>query len=218
MKKGLEKLFIPALFFCAVIMCVSCANKEKNDEETWLLYTRAAAAYAQGHFEESADMLKPVPNFIPARILRAKALYFCGRGEEAEQLLRRTLRRNPGSGEASLFLARILREQNRDKEARYIAEALLRDNPEDIRALRLASDLASSRGDTEEAAALLDRAIEASAETALVYVDRARLKWIAGNGSSALEDLRRAELLLPWNTSLVRGIRDLKTVIAEAQK
>ncbi|MDR2701571.1 MAG: tetratricopeptide repeat protein [Spirochaetaceae bacterium] len=216
----MKKLFIqiPALFFCAVVMCVSCKNREENNEETWLLYARASAAYAQGRFDESAAMLQELRSFTPALVLRAKALYFCGRGEEAEQLLRRTLRRNPGSGEASLFLARILREQGKDGEARHIAEALLKDNPQDIRALRLASDLAGNRGDTEEAAALLDRAVEASAETALVYVDRARLRWIAGNGSSALEDLRRAELLLPWNTSLVRGIRDLKTVIAEAQK
>jgi tetratricopeptide (TPR) repeat protein len=158
-------------------------------------------------------MLENERKFFPALLLRSKALYFLGRGEEAEVLLRRTLRLHPGSGEAALFLARILREQGRDEEARRITETLLQNNPQDIRALRLASDLAAQRGDMEDAAALLDRAVEASAETALVFVDRARIRWTAGNGGGALEDLRRAELLLPWNTALNKGIRDLRTVI-----
>ena len=194
--------------------------KEEIDEETMLLYGRAAAAYTQGRFEETASILEKQRNFPPALLLRSKALYFSNRGEEAEELLRRVLRRNPGSGEAALFLARIIREQGKNEEALSIAEALLRDNPQDIRALRLASDLAAQRGDTEDAAALLDRAVEASAETALVFVDRAKLRWNTGNGSGALEDLRRAELLLPWNTALNRGIRDLRIIIdsREAQK
>jgi Flp pilus assembly protein TadD len=150
---------------------------------------------------------------MPALVLRSKALYFLGRGDEAEQVLRKVLRSSPGSGEAALFLARILREQRKETEARELAEMILRNNPQDIRALRFASDLAVERGDTEMAAALLDRAVEASAETALVFVDRAKFRWTNGNGGGALEDLRRAELLLPWNTSLGKGISDLRTVI-----
>jgi predicted Zn-dependent protease len=198
------------LLFSTVIL-FSC--KKEIDEETVLHYGRAAAVYSQGRFEETASMLEKLQHFYPALVLRSKALYFTNRLEEAEKLLRRTLRQNPGGGEASLFLARILRELGRDDEARQIAEALLRDNPQDIRALRLASDLAAHRGNTEDAAALLDRAVEASAETALVFVDRAKLRWTTGNGKGALEDLRRAELLLPWNTVLNKGIRDLRTAI-----
>jgi tetratricopeptide (TPR) repeat protein len=209
-KKMIDK--ITALFIVSLCI-VSCGKK--NDEEAWLLYTRASAAYSQGRFEESAELLEKAGSFMPARVLRAKSLYFCNRIEEAERLLRGVLRRNRGAAEASLFLARILREQGREEEAEKITELLLRDNPQDIRALRLASDLAGKRGDTENAAAFLDRAAEASAETALVFVDRAKLRWNAGNGTGALEDLKRAELLLPWNTSLGRGIKGLRTVIGE---
>jgi Flp pilus assembly protein TadD len=189
------------------------ANSGTIDEETLLLYGRAAKVYAEGNFEEAAAMLQTQKDFSPALVLRSKALYFSGKGGEAEALLRGVLRGSPGSAEASLFLARILREQDKEEEARKTAERVLRDNPVDIRALRLASDLAVRRGDTEEAAALLDRAVEASAETALVFVDRAKLRWTNGNGSGALEDLRRAELLLPWNTALNKGIHDLRTMI-----
>lgn len=198
------------LIFLATLF-ISC--KDEVNEETLILYSRASAAYAQGRFEETSLMLEKVKNFSPALVLRSKALYFSGRGNEAEVLLRKTLRKTPGSGEAALFLARILREQNKDDEAQKVAEIMLRNNPQDIRALRLASGLALQRGDAEDAAALLDRAVEASAETALVFVDRAKLRWTAGNGGGALEDLRKAELLLPWNTSLNKGIGDLRTVI-----
>ena len=204
------------ILFLSAFIIISC--KKPIDEETVLLYSRASAAYAQGRFEETSSLLEKERNFSPALILRAKALYFLNNGEEAEKLLRRTLRNNPGSGEAAIFLARILREQGRDEEARSITETLLHDNPQDIRALRLASDLAAQRGDAEDAAAFLDRAVEASAETALVFVDRAKLRWNAGNGSGALEDLRRAELLLPWNTALGKGIRDLRTIISTREE
>ena len=203
--------FLLVTAFVIPVIFISC--KEDADEETILLYGRAAAAYSQGNFAESASLLEKEQNFYPAILLRAKALYFSNNGDEAEKLLRRTLRRNPGSAEASLFLARILREQGKNEEARSISESLLRDNPQDIRILRLASDLAAQDGDLESAAALLDRAVEASAESALVFVDRARIRWSTGNGSGALEDLYRAELLLPWNTALNRGIRDLRTTI-----
>jgi tetratricopeptide (TPR) repeat protein len=203
-KVSLILIFITLIF-------ISC--KDEANEETLLPYGRASAAYAQGRFEETSSMLEHVRGFSRAVVLRSKALFFSGRGNEAEGLLRRTLRKTPGSGEAALFLARILREQGKEDEAQRLAEMMLRNNPQDIRALRLASDLAYERGDIEDAVQLLDRAVEASAETALVFVDRAKLRWTAGNGGGALEDLRRAELLLPWNTSLNKGISDLKTVI-----
>ncbi|MDR2552486.1 MAG: tetratricopeptide repeat protein [Treponema sp.] len=210
---------IPAavLVLLTVPVFFNSCRTDRADEKTLLLYSRSAAAYAQGRFQEASDLLKEVEGFSPALTLRAKALYFDNRPGEAEPLLRRVLRRNPGSGEAALFLARILREQEKEGEARILIEDVLRNNPQEIRALRLASDLAARRGDAEDAAALLDRAVEASAETALVYIDRAKLRWIAGNGGGALEDLRRAEILLPWNASLGRGIGDLRRIIGASE-
>jgi tetratricopeptide (TPR) repeat protein len=205
------KFYTGAFLIFVTLFLISC--KDEADEETLLIYSRASAAYAQGRFEETSAMLEKLRKFTPALVLRSKALYFSGRGDEAEGLLRRALRVSSPSGEAALFLARIVLELDREDEARRLTEMMLRSNPQDIRALRLASDLAFQRGDTEDAAALLDRAVEASAETALVFVDRAKLRWTSGNGSGALEDLRKAELLLPWNTSLTRGISDLRTVI-----
>jgi tetratricopeptide (TPR) repeat protein len=205
-----RRVFCAALAAC-LVFGAACA---KNDDKTLLLYAKASSAYAKGNYTETAELLAAVKNFTPALVLRGKALYFCGDDAGAETDFRNALRRSPSSVEASLFLARLLRDSGRDGEARRRAEALLRDNPQDIRALRLASDLASAGGDSESAAAFLDQAVEASAESALVFIDRARLRWIGGNGEGALEDLRRAEALLPWDTALSRSIRELRFLIA----
>jgi tetratricopeptide (TPR) repeat protein len=201
-------VFCPALF-------VSCA-KEKVDESTLFLYAKAQALYAEGDFTETAKILNGVENFSPALIIRGKSRYFCGEDTRAETDFRRALHLNPSAAEAALFLARLLRDCEKDKDAKILTESLIRNNPQDIRALRLASDLASARGDSEAASAFLDRAVEASTEAALVFIDRARLRWTAGNNSGALEDLARAEILLPPGNSLSGSISALRLHIASS--
>jgi hypothetical protein len=71
----------------------------------------------------------------------------------------------------------------------------------------------ASGADKADAADFLDRAVEASSETALVFLERARLRWIAGNGKSALEDLRRARVLVHDDSPLLRSIKNLETAI-----
>jgi predicted Zn-dependent protease len=186
------------------------------DEKTALLYARAASAYAGGRFSESAALLKGLMNFPPALTLRGKAEYFSGEAEAAEKSLRRSLALRPSGAEAALYLARLLREKGELREAGIIIEGLLEDDPRNIRALRFAADLAREKGASgEEAAAVfLDRAVEAAAESALVFIDRARLRWIRGNDEGALEDLRRAKDLLPWATPMIRSIENLEKTIA----
>jgi predicted Zn-dependent protease len=204
-------VILPAVFFI-----LSCAPSGP-DEETLLQYARASAAYGEGRFAEAARMLEGVTSFHSALVLRGKAEYFSGSGKAAEKSLRRALSLRPAGAEASLYLARILREEGQVREAAALIEAILGDDPSDIRALRLAAELSRDEGPTgaAEAAAFLDRAVEAASEAALVFLDRARIRWIAGNGKGALEDLRNARLLLPWDTPLVKSIGTLESVIME---
>jgi tetratricopeptide (TPR) repeat protein len=200
---------------CAVIMLlVSCT--QAPDKETIRLYARASEAYAQGRFAETTEILTGTKNFPPALMLRARAEYFSGDLENAEKSCRRTLRYRPSSFEAKLYLIRILREKGDLTGAVRLVESLLADNPQDIRALRLASELAADTGKNDEAAGLLDRAAEHSAESAMVLLDRARLRWAAGRGAEALEDLSRAQAMLPWDTPLLHSISNLENRIKEA--
>jgi len=191
----------------------AASNVRNKSEEKIRLYARASDAYAQGKFSDVTEILKKENKFPPALLLRAKAEYFSGDLERAEKTCRRVLKLRASSHEAKLYLARILREKDDLAGAVLLAESLLTDNPQDIRALRLAADLAFDSGKNDEAAAFLDRAAEFSAESAMVLLERARLRWIAGRRTEALEDLNRAKAMLPWDTPLLRTITNLENTI-----
>ncbi|MCL2765840.1 MAG: tetratricopeptide repeat protein [Treponema sp.] len=204
-----------AFFFCTIAyLCASCVKSP--DTETIRLYVRASEAYAHGRFLETAEILRRQNNFPPALILRAKAEYFSGDFDKAEKSCRRAIKLRPSSLEASLYLARILREKDDPENAAKIAESMLADNPQDVRILRFAAEIASDAGKYDEAAVFLDRAAEFSAENAMVLLDRARLRWIAGRAEDALDDLKRARAMLPWDTPLLRSINNLENIIKEA--
>jgi predicted Zn-dependent protease len=207
--------------FCLTgVLMLSCESG-KPDEEAMLLYAKASSVYREGRYTEAASMLSEERAFAPSLVLRGKAQYFSGNDDEAEKSLRRALALSPGNTEASLYLARLRREKGNIKDARQIIEKILSDDPQNIRALRLAAEIARDTGPQGEAtaAAYLDQAAEASSESALVFLDRARNRWVNGNGKAALEDLGRARALLPLNSPLLRSVITLESIITgiEAQ-
>ena len=208
--------FLAALFF---LLAASCADSPPG-EDTLLRYARSREVYGEGRFSETAKMLAGETRFAPALVLRGKAEYLSGDFASAEKTLKRALALKPHDGEAALFLARLLRESGNTKEAQRLAEKILGNNPSDIRALRFAAALARERGAAGEAAsaALLDRAIEASAESALVFLDRARLRWNGGNRGGALEDIRRARALLPDDSPVMKAVETLQSIISEVSE
>jgi len=207
-------LHITFLFIgAAVFFSTSCT--QTPDKETVRLYAHASEAYAQGHFAETLEILRSVKKFPPAVMLRAKAEFFSNDLEKAEKTCQKMLKLRPSSFEAKIFLVRILREKGDLSGAVKAAESLLADNPQDIRILRLAAELASEANKNDEALIFLDKAAELSAESAMVLLDRARLRWVAGKGPEALEDLRRAKAMLPWETPLLRAIINLENRITE---
>jgi len=202
------------VIICVVVFLMTSCT-QKPDEKTVRVYVRASEAYAQGKFAETIEILHGEKNFPPALLLRAKAEFFSGDLENAERTCRRAVKLRPAFFESKLYLARILREKNDLPGAVQIAESLIADNPQDIRALRFAADIAFETGKNDEASALLDKAAEFSAESAMVLLDRARLRWTAGKGDGALEDLSRARAMLPWDTPLLRSILNLEKTIKE---
>ena len=200
------------VILCAfVILIISCT--QVPDEKTIRVYVRACETYVQGNFAETTGILREENNFPPALLLRAKAEFFAGDFETSEKTCRRLIKKQPTSFEARLYLARILREKNDPSGAQELTESLLADNPQDIRALRYAANLAFERGKNDEAIAFLDRAVESSAESAMVLLDRARIRWTAGKPREALEDLSRARTMLPWETPLIKTISNLENTI-----
>ena len=201
------------ILFAVVLFSASCSKAPNT--ETIRLYVRASDAYAMGNFLETMKILHGENKFPPALMLRAKAEYFYGDLEKSEKTCRRALKLRSSFFEAKLFLSRIMYEKGDLIKAVQLTESLLADNPQDIRTLRLAAELAGAAGRNDEAAALLDKAAEFSAESAMILLDRARLRWIAGKGTEALEDLSRARAMLPWDTPLLQSIINLEKVIKE---
>jgi len=197
--------------FCSAI--TSCAKTP--DIQTIRLYSLASEAYSRGSFTEVMEILRKQNNFLPSLVLRSKAEYFYGDLESAEKSCRRAIKLRPSSFEAGLYLAKTYRDRNKFTEAEAQIESLLADNPLEIRALRLAADLACETGKFDKAVIYLDRAVEISAESALVLLDRARINWVAGKGREALDDLSRAKAILPWDTPLQRSILNLENIIKE---
>ncbi|MCL2440976.1 MAG: tetratricopeptide repeat protein [Treponema sp.] len=210
MKKIILRITNVFLFMAALVSC-----QDKPSTETIRLYVRAGDAYSMGRFAEVTEILHGQNNFPPALVLRAKAEYFAGNIDKAEMSCRRAVRLRPSFLEANHYLARILREKGDLAGAVETIESMLADNPQDIRTLRLAAELAMEIGKLDEAAVLLDRAAEYSAESAMVLLDRARLRWITGRGYDALDDLTRAKAMLPWDTPLMRSISSLENIIKE---
>ena len=202
------------LFLCAVVFSLtSCAKKP--DQKTILRYVRASEMYGRGNFIETIENLNKEKKFPPSLLLRAKAEFFSGDIEKAEKTCRKLLKIQPSFYEGKLYLARILREKGDSGAAIRLTESLLADYPQDIRALRFAAELAGEIKKYDEAAVFLDKAAELSVESALVLLDRARLRWVMGKGPEALEDLSRAKTMLPWDTPLLRSINNLERTIKE---
>ncbi|MDR0312601.1 MAG: tetratricopeptide repeat protein [Treponema sp.] len=203
--------------FCLTGLLMLSCESGKQDEETLLLYAKATSVYREGRYTEAASMLLGERAFAPSLVLRGKAHYFAGNDDEAEKSLRRALALSPGNTEAGLYLARLGRERGNLKDAKQIIEKILSNDPQNIRALRLAAEMARDTGPQGEAmaAAYLDQAAEASSELALVFLDRARSRWVNGNVKASLEDLGRARALLPLNSPLLRSVDTLESIISE---
>jgi len=190
--------------------------KKPDESETVRLYSRAGEAYAQGRFEETVEILTPLRKFPPALVLKAKAYYFSDNHEQAEKTFKQALVFRPSSVEAKIFLARIYYEKGLYEEASKLMESLLADNPNDIQTLHLASQFANAEGKDDEALVFLNRAAELSSSCALVLLDRAKMNWVSGRASEALEDLSRAKAMLPWDTPLMKSIQNLERTIKGA--
>ncbi|MCL2043303.1 MAG: tetratricopeptide repeat protein [Treponema sp.] len=208
-------LAVITLIFCS---CGGKGDAISTDPQTLRLYANAHELYSNGQFPEAVALLEELNNFTPALMLRGKAQYFSGDYARAEKSLDRVIKLRPGNFDAKLYIARILRERGESEKAQRLTEELLADNPHDVRVLRFAASLAMEQGDPAGALALLDQAAELTADGAMALLERARIRWIAGKGDEALEDLSRARAMLPWETPIARSINQLESRITEAMQ
>ncbi|GHV22074.1 hypothetical protein FACS189494_08380 [Spirochaetia bacterium] len=212
-----------AVFTLMVLLFVSC-NKSEVDNNTLMLFARAHDFYSSRRLKETVNLLQPknttkqAQNFVPILVLRGKAEYFLGNIQDAKKTFKRVLSIRPTQVESSLFLARIMREEGDVNGAEKIVKDLLADDSSNIRTLRFAAELSKDTQavNSNTVMAYLNRAADASVESSLVFLDRARQHWIAGDGAMALDDLRCAKALITKDDPVFRAVDSLERNIFAA--
>ncbi len=191
----------------ATVLCLgivlsggSCLSSGHADE-VLKAYAAAATAWDSGDYTAALSLagscLAMDHRFLPALMIRGKSLFLLGDDELAIDTLSKAIVETPRAGQAALWLARAYRAHGDASRAERTCQRALQADPANIEVLRLASMLALDAGDAQASLAYLDRSIESAAEAGLAFVDRAALRWAAGDGLGASTDLDAAMAILP---------------------
>lgn len=210
----IRQILLTIIMIALFVLFQGCGHGESGGQlsgEELDRYNRALGLYSEGRYEEAAGLISSLGGAYAAQVLRGKALFFSETYAEAEKTFRKALDLRPSSVEARLYLAFIQRASGSETEARRLAEDILVDDPGNLRAYRLLVDLTE---DQQNKGALLNQALDSAGDVALLFVERARSRWIAGDGSGALQDLAAALALLPSDSIMRPPVESLRATIA----
>jgi len=174
-------------------------------------YAAAATAWDSGDFSTALSLASSClaldHRFLPALMIRGKSLFLLGDDEQAIAVLSSAIVETPRAGQAALWLARAYRAKGDAARAEHTCQLALQADPANIEVLRLASMIALDADDSQASLAYLDRSIEAAAEAGMAFVDRATLRWAAGDRLGASTDLEAALAILPPGSSASAAAR-----------
>ncbi|MEW6564354.1 MAG: tetratricopeptide repeat protein [Spirochaetota bacterium] len=210
------QLLCALLLLVLFLFLVTCSSSDSLlSGDALVQYKDALVLFNEGRYSEAAKKLESLRAYYGAQLLRGKAFYFRGAYSDAEKALRESLRLRPSSVEGRLYLAYTQRALGKEAEAQKLAEDILADDPDNIRAYRILLELTQN---DRNKANLLNQALEAAQETAFLFVERARYRWISGDGTGALQDISAALSLIPTDSMLRQPIAALqKTITTQMQ-
>jgi len=206
------KQAITALLAAFTLALSSCGAPDLNDEQT-RTYASAVGAYQAGDFTRVVDLAgsleKEAPHFAKSALLRGKALWFSGSGDEALAAMDKALKIDGRDQEAWLWKAKILRSLGRADEAGLALDQILSRDPEDFRLLYLKAQLLLDVDNTQAGIAFLDKAIESGSELALVHMERGRIAYLLGQTDQARRYLDVARALSQDSPGVLKAIDDV---------
>jgi tetratricopeptide (TPR) repeat protein len=215
-----KKLLKQSLFFIMTLTAVivsACTrlNILAPGGKALTLYVRAAERYNEGRYEESANLLKGIRFFIPALVLRGKSFFFLSQFDKAERSFRTALFLSPPQIESALYLARIFRAQGESAKAAETVKSILANDRGNVAALRLAALIEEDlHPDNDgQAAPYLERALESSQEIALVFLERARLRWKSGDAAGSLRDIEAAKTIAAGGGPIYLAAENLEKIM-----
>ncbi|HPG85213.1 MAG TPA: tetratricopeptide repeat protein [Spirochaetales bacterium] len=209
-----------ALLSCAWLAACSWPRDPSVASEAAIgAYAQALERYSAGDMVGAAARaersLGRSGRFLPALLLLGKASLLSGDDEKAVAALKRALAATPRAGEAAVWLARAYRASGLAAEASALCAIAVSADPGSVTALRLMASLASDDERLADAKAYLDRALEASAEVGMAFIDRASIRWASGDRTGALADLDAAVTVLPVGSNAQKAAVSLGQRIRE---
>lgn len=202
---------------CLCLCCLSCEVASQGHEAALSRYLDAAAAYDTGDMAKALSIAESAlaldRTMVPALVLAGKAAFFQSIPDKASSFLEQALRLRPSGTEARLWLARVQRFNSEDDKARSLCESVLSDDGSNLAALRLLARLASDGDEIDRSLALLNRAVEASSEAGLIFLDRASLRWAMGDREGCTQDLKAALAVLPDGSAYWQSAMRLLNVV-----
>ena len=210
-----------ALLSCAWLAACSWPRDPSVASEAAIgAYAQALERYSAGDMAGAAARAErsvgSSARFLPALLLLGKASLLSGDDETAVRALKRALAATPRAGEAAVWLARAYRDSGMAAEASSICDIAVTADPGSVAALRLMAGLEADGGRLADAKACLDRALEASAEVGMAFVDRASIRWASGDRDGALADLDAAAAVLPPGSGALKASVGLAERIRES--
>jgi tetratricopeptide (TPR) repeat protein len=210
---------VPA--FVCLIALVACSGRTQiPGEEELKSYAKAAALYAEGRFSETitqaAALIQKRPGFGPALVLQGKSYLFMGEPEKAIKVLDKAAKNPVANREAGIWLARALRASGDAKKAERALEGLLSSDSDDWRILYFSASMRRDSGDAAGSVAFLDRSIEAASGIGLAYIDRARIRYTAGDVVGAMEDVNAALAVLPTGSASRAAAESIANELAKS--
>jgi len=224
MKKSILHSFRPLyLFMISLSLLVSLISCSKPiDEEAMAAYLSARSDYEAGNLNRSgevfADLYSRHPDFYQSGFMHGKTLFFEGDLGGAEKVFKHLIHQHPQFYDAHFWLARTIAQEGRLDEATGAFEELLSYSSQNEDILYELALIAIEKEDLPDALANLQRAKLYSEESSRIFIQLGRLYHQYGVPANALNELKTAQVLLPDDHGLQRGIRVLIERIEEGEK
>jgi predicted Zn-dependent protease len=189
-------------------------------ESTLRAYVDAKVAYEHGDFTRSKSeldtILKDRPDFFQSRFLRAKIEFFTNDLHSCQNDLQRVAQEHPDHLQARFWLALVDVQSGRVDDARRRIDELLALDPQDYRLLYERGLLYLKKNDVKNALDFFHQASLDEADLAKPRLEAGRIFYGLGDSTKALEQLKRAQVLVGEKAPLSATLDTLvKTVQAE---
>lgn len=170
--------------------------RKAQPNNLFIFYAQALLDFREKRYkaalEQVQQVLRAVPDHMPAVLLAGAVGVALGMDTQAEQHLTRYLEDNPGHAYASKLLATVALRGNKGDEAMKMVRSALKHTPDDTDLLALAGETEMRSHNFKQAAAYFEKASELKPERAELRFGHGLSRLHMGDSAKAIEELEAA--------------------------